>query len=93
MANGAIKITYTFYSKIEKRYYNLTWFLVLFVNCTLVQILATETNIWYVITYGHSYLLIPAAFHVIEQASTKHCVFAWPEESEFPSTTIPSLIT
>ena len=51
MANGAIKIPYTFYSKIEKRYYNLTWFLVLFVNCTLVQILATETNIWYVMYY------------------------------------------
>ena len=75
MANGAIKITYTFYSKIEKHNYNLKWLLVLFD------------------TYGHSYLLIPAAFHVIEQASTKHCVFAWPEESEFPSTTIPSLIT
>ena len=76
MVNGAIKITYTFYSKIEKHNYNLKWLFVL---------------VRY--TYGESYLLIPAAFQVIEQASTKHCVFAWPEESEFPSTTIPSLIT
>ena len=43
------------------------------------------------ILYGQSYMFIPSTTQDIEQALTKHCVFAIAEESVFPSTTMRPL--